>query len=1051
MSKFFIERPIFAMVLAIVVVVVGLLSAFSLPVAQYPQITPPQSTVSATYVGANAEVVEQTIAQLIELQVNGVENMISMLSTSSDTGTYSLNVKFDLGTNGDIDTVGTQNRVAQANASLPLSVVQYGITTKKVSPDMGMVFALYSPNGSYDDIFLKNYGDLNLVEDLKRVKGVGDITEFGTDFGMRIWLKPDKMAQLGLTVTDVANAINDQNVQAPAGTIGQMPAPNDQQFQYTARVQGRLTEPEEFKKIIIRSNPDGSLVRMGDIADVALGGRSYSFDSEINGAPAASFAIRLMPEANILETVTECERIIDAASKKFPADLQYKVVVDTTQFVRESMKEVAITFGEAMMLVLLVVFLFLQSWRATLIPMLAVPISLIGTFGAFLALGFTINTLTLFAMVLAIGLVVDDAIVVIEAVEHHIRFTGLSPHDATIRAMDEVAGPVIAIAFVLAAVFVPVAFYGGTTGVLYKQFALTIAVSMALSALVAISLTPALCSLILKPHDPNAHSGLLEKFFVNFNNWFEQTVESYGHGLTRILKRTMLGIVLLGVLLICIFGLYRVVPSSYIPSEDLGYYIATVSLPEAASMNRTHDAGAKVAAIAASQPGVDSTMLIDGYDILAGAGKPNAALVYTRLKPWDERKSSDLQVDHQILSTMLGSSHLPEATTLAFDPPALPGIGSTGGFSMMLEDRGGNSEAEIDRVSKAFVAAARKRPEIGTVYSNFRIDTPGYEYVVDREKAKMLGISIDDVYNALQVFLGGLEVNNFNSFGRTYVVNIEAQPQFRNNVDDIRYYFVRTSSGTMVPLNTLVKTQPTTGPSVIQRFNGYRAIQIGGNQAPGYSSGQALQALQEVAAQTLPTSFSYEWTDQSREEELSGGRAPIIFAFSLFFVFLCLAALYESWSVPLAILLSVPTGIFGAFLFQYMCKLQNNIYMQIGLIMLIGLAAKNAILIVEFAKVRVDKGMDPVAAAIEAAKLRLRPIIMTSLAFVIGCIPLAIATGAGAGARNAMGTAVVGGMLMATSIGIFLIPVLFVFIEHNITERLHKRKEKGKISTPPSL
>ncbi len=947
--------------------------------------------------------------------------------------------------------MGTQNRVAQANASLPLSVTQSGVTTKKVSPDMAMVFALYSPNGSYDTVFLKNYGSLNLIEDLKRVKGVGDITEFGADFGMRIWLKPDKMAQLGLTATDVSNAINDQNVQAPAGTIGQQPSPPDQQFQYTAQVQGRLSDPEEFKKIILRSKPDGTLVRLGDVADVNLGGRSYSYDSEISGKPASAVAIRLTTDANILETVTECKRIIAEAAKKFPADLQYKVIVDTTQFVRESMKEVAITFGEAMLLVVLVVYLFLQSWRATLIPMLAVPISLIGTFGAFLALGFTINTLTLFAMVLAIGLVVDDAIVVIEAVEHHIRFTGLSPHDATIRAMEEVSGPVIAIAFVLASVFIPVAFYGGTTGVLYKQFALTIAVSMGLSALIAISLTPALCALILKPYNPDAHSGMMANFFDKFNHWFEQTVESYGNGLNRLLKRTVLGIVFLGVVLLCIFGLYRIVPSSYVPSEDLGYYISTISLPEAASLNRTHDAAAKVTGMIRSQPGVEDTMMIDGYDILAGAGKSNSALIFTRLKPWDERQTKDLQVDRQILSTMMAASHLPEASTLAFDPPALPGIGSTGGFTMMLEDRGGSTDEEIDRVSKAFVAAAHQRPEIGTVYSNFSINTPGYTYVVDREKAKTLGIAVDDVYNALQVFLGGLEVNDYNNFGRTYKVIIQAQPQFRNNADDIRYFFVRTASGTMVPLNTLVKSEQSTGPSVIQRFNGYRSIQIGGNQAAGYSSGQALQALQEVAAQTLPTSFSYEWTDQSREEILSGGRAPIIFGFSLFFVFLCLAALYESWSVPLAILLSVPTGIFGAFLFQYMHNLENNIYMQIGLIMLIGLAAKNAILIVEFAKVRVDKGMDPVTAAVEAAKLRLRPIIMTSLAFVIGCVPLAIASGAGAASRNTMGTAVVGGMLMATAIGIFLIPVLFVFVEHTITQRLSKSKKPEKPLTPPSL
>lgn len=1051
MSKFFIERPIFAIVLAIIISVVGLVSAFNLPVAQYPQITPPQASVSTTYTGANAQVVEQTIAQAIELQVNGVENMISMLSTSTDNGSYSLNVKFNLGTNGDIDTVGTQNRVAQANASLPQSVTQYGVTTRKVSPDMAMVFSLYSPNGSYDKVFLKNYGSLNLIEDLKRVKGVGNISEYGTDFAMRIWLKPDKMAQLGLTTTDVYNAISDQNIQAPAGTIGQQPSPDDQQFQYTARVQGRLTDPDEFKQIVIRSKTNGTLVRLGDIADVNLGGRNYQFSSDASGQPAAGFAIQLTTDANVLETVAECKRILAESAKKFPADLQYKVVVDSTEFVRESMKEVAITFIEALLLVLMVVFLFLQSWRATLIPMLAVPISLIGTFGAFMVLGFSINTLTLFAMVLAIGLVVDDAIVVIEAVEHHIRVTGLSPHDATIRAMDEVSGPVIAIAFVLAAVFIPVAFYGGTVGVLYKQFALTIAVSMALSALVAISLTPALCALILKPYNPDAHSGVLGRFFDKFNDWFENVVKRYGNGVTRILKRSILGIVFVGVLGICIAGLYRVVPSSFVPSEDQGYYITTLSLPEAASLNRTQAAGAKIAKLIGAQPGVQDTMLITGYDMLAGAGKPNAATIFTRLKPWDERQTSDLKVDKQILNTMIEGSHLPEATTMSFNVPALPGIGSTGGFTMMLEDRGGHSDEEIDQISKAFIAAAHQRPEIGMIYSNYSINTPGYKYVVDREKAKTLGITVDDVYNALQVFLGGLEVNDFNNFGRTYKVVMQAQPEFRNNAEDIRYFFVRTSGGTMVPLNTLVKAEQTTGPSVIQRYNGYRTIKIGGNPASGYSSGQTMTALEEVAAQTLPSNFGYEWEDQSREEKISGGRAPILFAFSLFFVFLCLAALYESWSIPLAILLSVPTGVFGAFLFQYIRHLENNLYMQIGLIMLIGLAAKNAILIVEFAKVRVDKGMDPVSAAIEAAKLRLRPIIMTSLAFIIGCIPLAIATGAGAAARNTMGTAVVGGMLVATTLGIFLIPCLFVMVEHLITERLHKPKKDVTPSTPPSL
>jgi hydrophobe/amphiphile efflux-1 (HAE1) family protein len=1039
------------MVLAIVISIVGLISAFSLPVALYPQITPPQSTVRTTYVGANAQVVADTIAQLIELQVNGVENMISMLSTSTDNGTYSLTVKFDLGTNADIDTVGTQNRVAQANASLPLEVTEAGVTTRKVSPDMALIFNLYSPQGSYDWVFLKNYGSLNLIEDLKRVKGVGDITEFGPDFAMRIWLKPDKMAQLGLTTTDVYNAINDQNVQAPAGTIGQQPSPADQQFQYTAQVQGRLIEPAEFKKIIIRSKTDGTLVRIGDVADVNLGGRTYQYSSAINGTPSAAFAVLLTTDANALETVAECRKIIAAAATKFPTDMSYKVVVDSTEFIRESMKEVAMTFFEALLLVLLVVFLFLQSWRATLIPMLAVPIALIGTFGAFMILGFSINTLTLFAMVLAIGLVVDDAIVVIEAVEHHIRVTGLSPHDATVRAMDEVAGPVVAIAFVLAAVFIPVAFYGGTVGVLYKQFALTIAVSMVLSALVALSLTPALCTLLLKPYNPEAHSGLLAKFFHAFNDWFEHVVASYGNGVTRLLKRSVLSLVFVGVLLICIAGLYRVVPSSFVPSEDQGYYITSLTLPEAASLNRTQDAAAKIASLINGQPGVEDTMLIAGYDILSGAPEGNAATIFTRLKLWDQRPTADLKVDKQIISTMMEGSHFPAATTLSFNVPPLPGISTTGGFTLMLEDRGGASDAEIDRISKAFIAAAQQQPAIGTVYSNFRINTPSYKYVVDREKAKTLGIAVDDVYNALQIFLGGLEVNDFNSFGRTYKVIMQAQPQFRNNVEDTRYFFVRTATGMMVPLNTLVKAEQTTGPSVIQRYNGYRTIKIGGNPAPGYSSGQTMQALEEVAAQTLPATFGYEWEDLSREEKISGGRAPIIFGFSLFFVFLCLAALYESWSIPLAIIFSVPTGILGAFLFQYIRHLESNVYMQIGLIMLIGLAAKNAILIVEYAKVRVDKGMDPVAATVEAAKLRLRPIIMTSLAFVIGCIPLAIATGAGAAARNAMGTAVVGGMFVATSMGIFLIPCLFITIENLFTGKRHKPKKMVNPSSPSSV
>ncbi|MEN6411369.1 MAG: multidrug efflux RND transporter permease subunit [Veillonellales bacterium] len=1045
MSKFFIERPIFAIVIAIIITMIGVIAAINLPVAQYPHITPPQASVSATYTGANAQVVEETIAQLIELQVNGVENMISMISTSSDNGKYSLNVKFNVGTDGDIDTVQTQNRVAAANAGLPNEVKQSGVTTRKVSSDLAMVFNMYSPNGTYDQTFLKNYGSINVIEDLKRVKGVGDVGEYGADFSMRIWLKPDKMAQLGVTTTEVSNAIGDQNVQAPAGIIGQQPSPADQQFQYTARVQGRLVQPDEFKKIIIRANSDGSFIRLGDIAEVDLGGRGYSYYATIDEQPSAGFAIQLLTDANVLETVGECKRVLAEASKKFPADMKYKITVDTTDFVTESMKEVVITFFEALLLVVLVVFLFLQSGRATLIPLLAVPVSLLGTFGAFMILGFSINTLTLFAMVLAIGLVVDDAIVVIEAVEHHMRYSGMSPHDATVRAMEEVSGPVVAIAFVLAAVFIPVAFYGGTVGVLYKQFALTIAVSMALSALVALSLTPALCALLLKPYNPEQHTGLLAKFFDKFNSWFESTVESYGRGVGRIVKRAAASLLIVGGLLILVGGLFKILPSSFVPAEDQGFSITQVSLPDAASLNRTIDVSNKVVDMIRSQPGVESAMAVNGLDLLANANKSSSATIFTKLKPWAERTTPDKKVENIVLGTMIGGSHIPEATTISFNAPALPGLSSQGGFTLMLEDRGAHTDAELDEINKKFLAAAKQRPEIGMISSSYNVSTPGYQYVVDREKAKMLGIAIDDIYQALQVFLGGLEVNDFNAFGRSYKVIIQANPEFRDKPEDIRYYYVKTSSGTMVPLNTVVKQQATVGPTAIKRFNGYRAIQLNGNQATGYSSGQTMTALEEIAAQTLPNNITYEWSDQSREEKISGGRAPMLFALALCFVFLCLAALYESWSIPLVVLLSVPTGLFGAFLFQYIRHLENNLYMQIGLIMLIGLAAKNAILIVEFAKVRVDKGMNPVDAAIEAAKLRLRPILMTSLAFIIGCIPLAVATGAGAGARNSMGTAVVGGMLMATSIGIFLIPMLFVFIEKHFTEKLQNRRQEKRL------
>lgn len=1037
MAKFFIDRPIFAIVLSIMITLGGLIAAFQLPIAQYPQIAPPTISVSANYTGASADVVNQTVAQIIEQQVNGVEKMAFMSSTSTDSGSYALTVQFEPDANGDIASVQTQNKVSQSSASLPTDVQQTGITTLKASQDMSLIVSLYSPDNSYDAVFLKNYASIYFMDDIKRVKGVGNVREFGSDYAMRIWLRPDKLAQYGLTVNTVTAAIKEQNVQAPAGTIGKMPAPSTQQFQYTANVQGRLVTAEDFENIILSAQSDGSVVRLRDVARVELGGKDYVVKSEMNGHPSMAFAVQLTNDANALETITKVQEVMEKAAERFPPGVKYSAIVDNTKFVRESIKEVAKTFAEALLLVLLVVFLFLQSWRATLIPMLAIPVSLIGTFAAFLILGFSINTLTLFAMVLAIGLVVDDAIVVIEAVEHHMRYAGLSPVDATKRAMEEVSGPVVAIAFVLASVFIPVAFFGGTMGILYKQFALTIAVSMALSAVVALSLTPALCTLLLKPYDPTAHSGGLGRFFDRFNDWFDRMLEQYGGSLGRLIANTRLCMAFLLVVIILTVALFKVVPSSFVPEEDQGYFITAVSLPPGSSMNRTEEVLHRLAEEIRAQEGVERTMAITGFDLLSGGLKSDSGVIFTGLKPWSERKTPATQVKAQIGQVFMKSAKVPEGTVISLNPPSLPGLGMVGGFTMMLQDRTGHTDNELDALAKQFVAAARQRPEIGMVYSTFNINSPGYQFDLNREKVKTLGIPLNDVFTALQVNFGGSQVNDFNRFGRTYKVVLQADPQFRSEADSARFIFLKTSNGTMVPLDTLLQPKGVTAPALITRFNGIRSIQINGNAAAGYSSGQAIAALEEVAKQVIPSEYSYDWSGQSREEKVSSGRTPVLFTLAIVFVFLCLAALYESWTVPYAVLLCVPTGIFGAFLLQYIRGLENSVYMQIGLVMLIGLAAKNAILIVEFAKIRVDKGMDPIAAAIEASKIRLRPIIMTSLAFIIGCLPLAIASGAGAAARNAMGSAVVGGMFMATALGIFLIPVLFIAVER-ITARLHR-------------
>ena len=1042
MAKFFIHRPIFAIVIALIIVIVGTLAGFSLPIAQYPQISPPTVSVSASYMGASAAVVNETVAQVIEEQINGTQGMDYMSSTSDDTGRYSLSVTFDVGTDGDMDAVKVQNNAAGANASLPSAVQSAGVTTRKSSGQMAYFVSLYSEDGRYDRAFMKNYATLYFLDAIKRISGVGDVQVFGADYAMRVWLNPDRLAELGLTVADVTAAIKEQNVQAPAGTVGGMPVENGQEKQFTGKVQGRLTTPEEFGNVIIASGKDGSFVRLKDVARIETGERNNNIVAKFNGYPAVGFGIQLTSDANAMITLAEVRKVLAEAEKTFPPGLKMKSVFDSTDYINASIKEVVHTFVEALLLVVLVIFVFLQSWRATIIPLLAVPVSLIGTFGTFVLLDFSINTLTLFAMVLAIGLVVDDAIVVIENVEHHME-SGLSPVDATERAMAEVQGPVVAIAFVLAAVFVPVAFLGGMMGVLYKQFALTIAIAMALSAFVALTLTPALCALMLKPKKESDSEGVLDRFFAWFNRVFDRTRKGYVGIVSRFIRKSRTAVVFL--LIVC--GLtaiiYRNLPSTFVPDEDQGYLMIAIQLPSGASTNQTQKVVDKIQQAAQKEiKGQDAVMAINGFDILAGGANSNGAVVFVGMKDWSQRPGMGESVAAAV-GTMfrVGAMEAPEATVVAINPPALPGLGNVGGWSLQLQDMSGHSDTELNDIVNAILAEARTRPELQGVRTTFKINAPSYQYEIDREKVKNLGVQLSDVFTALQTNFGGYEVNDFNQFGRTYKVVLQSATQYRTEAEAAKFIFVRNSAGEMVPLDTLLKPKLTTGPTQISRFNGARSINIQGNAASGYSSGQAMNAITEVVQHHINSGFSIAWSGQSREEQKSANSTMQILALALLFVFLCLAALYESWSVPFAVLFTVPTGIFGALFAEYILAAifgaigipapgyQNSVYMQIGVIMVIGLAAKNAILIVEFAKVRVDRGMDPLKAAIQAAGLRLRPILMTSFAFIIGCLPLCMASGAGAAARNGMGVAVVGGMLCATVLGVFLIPVFYVIVD----------------------
>lgn len=1033
MARFFIDRPVFAIVLAIIITLLGTIAGFSLPIAQYPNITKPRISVNTNYVGASADIVEKAVAQTIEQKVSGVENMLNMSSVSTSSGEYELNVEFNLEKNADIASVEVQNRVSQATSSLPSEVSGYGVTTAKESAETIMYFCLYSPKNTYDAMFLRTYADANFLDAVKRVKGVSTVGEYGPEYAVRIWLNPEKMAQLGVTVTDVSNAIKTQNIQAAVGSIGNRPTVDKQERTYSASAQGRLNTPEEFGNVIIRSN-NGDNLKLKDIATIKEGPRNDLIVSKLNGGDSVVFPVSLTSDANAIETVKNIREVLKDAESRFPDDMKLIVIQDNTQFITESLEKVAHTFVEALILVILVVFMFLGSWRATLIPILAVPVSLVGTFASFVILGFTINTLTAFAMILAIGLVVDDAIVVVEAVEHHIQENGMSPKEATYRAMNEVSGPVVAIAFVLSAVFIPVAFTGGTVGELYKQFAITISVSMMLSAIVALSLTPALCSLILVKKE-EAPKGFIGKAVKAFDDWFARTLAKYVKNVEGCIRKSKLILTCLVVVVICIGFLAKATPTGFVPNEDQGMTAVSIALPEGASSNRTQQIMAGLVQNMRKLPGVKNVMEVSGIDILSMGQKANAGMAVVTMEDYSKRSNSVQDVIPMIFGM---GAQIPDATVMAFQPPSLPGASSTGTLSLYLMNLGGEDVNTMGERANEFLAACRKRPEIGMLYTTLNTNTPMYQFEVDRDKAQSLNVPVSTVYSALQAFLGGNEINDINNFGRTWKVVMQADEKYRTGVEDMRYFFVRSNDGKSIPLNTLVKPTPKNSSVVMTRFNGASAIMISGDPASGYSSGQAMAAIEEVAKQVLPNTYTYEWTGQSLDEIEAGSRSTQIFIISLIFVFLCLAALYESWTIPLAVLLSVPSAVFGCFLVQYARGLQNDVYMQIGLITLIGLAAKNAILIVEYAKMNMEQGMDVVHAAVEAAHVRLRPILMTSFAFILGCLPLAIATGPGAGARVSMGNAVVGGMTIATLFGIFLIPVLFV-----VVERFFSHKKKG--------
>src|ERR1700678_2791899 len=1043
MANFFIRRPIVAIVIALLTVIVGAISIATLPVAQFPQIAPPEIRLQANYPGADAQTLEQAVATPIEQQVSGVDNMSYMYSlnvTSNQSTT--LFVDFDLKTDPNTDLLLTQSRQQLANGQLPPAVNSYGISLKKSTTAPLMLIAVDSPNGTRDATYLANYAYINLNDPIGRLYGVGQTQIFGAgQYAMRLWVKPDQLAKLGITVTDITNALQAQNTVNPAGQVGGEPAQSNQQFTYAVLAQGRLTSPEQFGDIIVREAPNGGTVRVRDVARVELGTQDYSLSGRLNGKPSAVIAVYQLPGTNAVQTVQGVRKLLEKMKQSFPQGVDYTVSLDQTLPVTEGMKEILETLVIAIVLVIFVVYLFLQDWRATLIPMLAVPVSLIGTFVVFPLFGFSINTLSMFGLVLAIGLVVDDAIVVVEGIQHHIE-EGLSPKDASIKAMSELSGPVVGIALVLASVFVPTAFIPGITGRLYQQFGVTIAISVTLSAFNALTLSPALASLLLKPKKETR--GPLGKFFAWFNKYWDRSTDDFVRWSGDLIRKAavvMVGLVVAGVLA-WFFSSH--LPTSFLPDEDQGYLYINMQLPNSASMERTGDAARQVEKILANTPGVQYTTSVIGFSLLSFVRTSYNAFFWVSLKPWDDRKSRDDA--YQAIKVHLNQQlkQLPEGTVFTFSPPAIPGVGTAGGVTFVLEDRAGKDIQFLTDNLNKFLAAARKRPELAQVTTTFIPSVPQEFINVDRSKVLKQGVALTDVYNTIQAYMGGLFVNYYNDFGRTWQVYVEAEAPYRATTNYLGQFYVRNSQGQNVPLTAVANFESHYGPEFTMRYNEYRSAQINVSAAPGYSSDQATAALEDVFKQTMPTEMGFDYIGMSYQEQKARQGVPssVIFGFSLLFVFLILAALYESWTVPFSVLLSTPVAVFGAlaalwlrrfvvglYLPQYMVQIENDVYAQIGLVMLIGLAAKNSILIVAFAKEDFERGRPLVDAALEGARLRLRPILMTSFAFILGCVPLWIATGAGAVSRQIMGTTVIGGMLAASLIGIFLIPSIFYLVE----------------------